>query len=177
MASPVGSPAIQGNGPAQLKAQILAWVRAEIRDSRRAGIGIAPQAVYDSTTNFALTTGLGALRTTTITVPSGMTSAAVTVTGRVYAINPNTTGGADAAGADYLTAQSAIAGNTSLALPILAKGSSGSTINVAPVSTVLTGLVPGSTFTLTVSAKTQYASWATNAANTVDVSGQILWFR
>jgi len=83
----------------------------------------------------------------------------------------------DAAGADYLTAQASIAGNNGVALPILAKGSSGSTINVAPVSTVLTGLVPGATFTLTVAAKTQYASWAINAANTVDVSGQILWFR
>lgn len=177
MASPVGSPANQGDGPSQLKAQILAWIRSEIRDSRRGGIGIAPQAVYDSVTNFALTTGLVVLRTTTITVPLGMTSAAVTLVARVYAINPNTTGGADAAGADYLTAQASIAGNNGVALPILAKGSSGSTINVAPVSTVLTGLVPGATFTLTVAAKTQYASWAINAANTVDVSGQILWFR
>jgi hypothetical protein len=40
MASPIGSPINQGDGLDQLKAQIIQWIRTEIRASQQGGIGL-----------------------------------------------------------------------------------------------------------------------------------------
>ena len=138
---------------------------------------VTAQYVFDSLTNFALTTTFHSIRAKTITVPAGFTSAVVSVTARVMAINPNTTGGSNGAGADYLYAGTNIDGFNGNALPLSIGGSGGSSINVAPFSTTLTGLTAGSTFTITIDAGTAFLGWAANASNVGEVSGHILWFR
>lgn len=137
----------------------------------------APGLAAGGTTNFALTTTMATLFTLTMTVPPGFTQCAVSVSSRVYAINPNTTGGADAAGADYIYTRTNIAGTYPTALPILVGGSGNSAVSVAPFSQLLTGLTPGSTFDITVEAKTSYAAWAANTLNLVDLSGFLSWFQ
>jgi len=132
---------------------------------------VTAQYVWFTTANFALATSYSTARvTSTISVPAGMTSAVVSVVGRLFAINPN-------AGADYLYAVSTIDGPGSGSIPLLVGPSGGSGINVAPFSTVLTGLTGGGTFVIALWGRTDIASWATNAANTAEVSGTILWFR
>lgn len=131
---------------------------------------VAPQYVYDYTSNFALSTTIAHIRRTTITVPPGFTSAVVNVTGRVYAVNGT-------AGLDYLYAQTNISGFNGLALPLPVSASGGSGTNVSPFAVVLSGLTPGGTFSIDVDAQTAFGAWDANTANTMDVSGTILWFR
>lgn len=131
---------------------------------------VAPQYVYDYTTNFAVGTTVAHVRRTTITVPAGFTSAIVNVTGRVYAVNST-------AGLDYLYTQTNVKGFNGLALPLPVSASGGSGFNVSPFSVLLSGLTPGSTFTIDVDAFTAFGAWASSASNTMDVSGTILWFR
>jgi hypothetical protein len=168
MAFPVVGKSV-GSGVDQLKAQIVGWIRDEIRASQRGGIGIAADVVYGTTANLTLTTAWTTLKTATITVPGGMTSAAVSVTSRVYAIN--STGAPD-----WFQARTIIAGTNGNSFPLLCPAG-GSGLNVAPLAVDLSGLVPGTTFTIMTEAMSTTAAWATNAANTAEISGSILWFR
>jgi|GEM_PF-6396951 len=183
-----------GSGIDQLKAQIVGWIREEIRVSRQGGIGVsldgsgmlgndalkspvAPGLVYQTATNFALSQTMTTKLTTTVTVPPGFTQCAVSLSSRVYAFNSNTTGGADAAGADYIYTRTNIAGIFPVALPILVGGAGHGVDSLDPFSQLLTGLTPGATFALQVEAKTAYLAWAANVTNTVELSGSLLWFR
>jgi hypothetical protein len=138
---------------------------------------VTPQAVYDSVQNFSLSTTLTNIRTTNVTVPSGFTKAAVQLTVRAYATNPNTTGGNNGAGGDYLYAQANINGFNGYALPTGVSGSNGSGTNVSTFAVVLTGLTPGGTISLQCAVQTGLLSWAANANNTVDLSSSISWYR
>lgn len=129
-----------------------------------------PQAIYAQTSNFGLRITSATVLSTTITVPAGFTSAAVSVVGRAFAINSTTS-------VDYLYADARIAGTPGHGLPIVATASNGSALNVAPYSKVLTGLTPGSTFVIAVNAATSFASWAADSSNSADLSGIINWYR
>lgn len=177
MASPVGDPPGRGSGIDAFKAVIIGWIRKEIRDAARAGIGIAPQKIYFSATNFALAVGSGTLATSTITVPDGMTSAVIDVKTRVIAFNPNVTGGTNGAGADYFAAQAVIGPDPGVFMYLSTGGGNGSNINVAPFSDILSGLNPGDTFTLAINAWSGYLAWAANVDNTAEMSGTIAWYR
>lgn len=135
------------------------------------------EAVYDFRQNFALTTTLSNIRTKTVTVPAGFTKAAVSVTVRVFAVNPSTTGGYDTLGGDYLYGQANINGFNGFALPLATSGNGGSGTNVSPFSAVLDGLTPGSTISLQIAAQTAFANWAANVQNTAELSGSVQWFR
>jgi len=127
---------------------------------------VVPQYIYAvNPSGVALTTTEVTLKTVTITVPANVTSAVVFCTSRVYAGNPNPN-------PDYLYVNTNIAGSHAGALPLLTQGSS---VNIAPYSQVLTGLTPGGTFTVSVSAYTAYYTWS--AGTVADMSGNILWFR
>lgn len=137
----------------------------------------APGVVWATASNFAVSTSYTTLITRTVTVPPGFTSAAVSLTGRVFAIDPNTTGGSNGSGADYLYALTTIAGIDGNGLPIPLGGYNGSIINACPLSTILTGLTPGGTFTVSLSAASSFQAFAADASNTADLGGSILWFR
>ena len=138
---------------------------------------VAPGSVYGNAVNFALTTTLTTIKAITVTVPAGMTKASVSVVGRVLAINNNTTGGTNAAGADYLSVRTTISGLYGYALPLTTLGQSSSSINVAAYAAVLSGLTPGGTFDVSVAAFTAYLAWAANTVNTAEISGSIQWYR
>ena len=137
----------------------------------------APGVVWADLHNFGLSTTLTNKLTSTITVPAGFTTAAVSVVGRCFVYNPNTTGGYDGAGGDYLFAQTNVAGYNGNTLPLAMSGSNGSATAVSPFSTVLSGLTPGGSFTVQMAASTYYAPVAADPGNTIELSGSILWFR
>jgi hypothetical protein len=137
---------------------------------------VLPQKIYADATNFAITTAYTVKASTTITVPAGFTQAVVAVTARVLATNSNATGGINA-GSDSLYCKASIAGDVGRGLPVIVLGSGSWGVNVSPFSTVLTGLTPGSTFTVTANAMAFFQPWATNTNNEAEVSGTILWLK
>lgn len=135
------------------------------------------EAIYDSRTAFALTTTMTNIRTKTLTVPPGFTKAAVSIVVRVFARNPNTAGGYDTFGGDYLYGQANINGFNGYALPLAVSGNGGSGTNNSPFSAVLTGLSPGAAISLQIAAQTAFAGWAADAQNVAELSGSVQWYR
>jgi hypothetical protein len=177
MAFPVIGKSV-GSGVDQLKAQIVGIIRDEIRASQRGGIGIAPSIVYQSAANFALSATFSTLITKTVTVPLGMTSAALFMASRVYVVDTNTTGGWDTLGSDFVYTSIAIAANSPASMPVPIKGGgTNSCISSDPFSLLLVSLTPGSTFNITVSAKSSYTAFAASAVNGAELNGSIQWFR
>ena len=168
------------SGPAVITGTLS--LPAGIIDNAALANPVVPQGVFGSVSNFALTarnpvTVADVIKTVTITVPAGMTSAVVSVISRVFAINSNTTGGINTFGGDYFFGQTGIAGFLDAALPKVVDGSSSSDITVSPFAKVLTGLIPGYTFTITIGACSDYLNWPAFTNNLATVSGSILWFR
>jgi len=138
---------------------------------------VVPQKIYGTASNFALTTSMVTVKSITITVPAGFTSATVSLISRVIAFNSNTTGGANGAGADYLYTDTKIDAGSGVVMPLLVGGSSGSGINVGAFADVLTGLTGGGTFTVAVDAKSGFAGWNAVSNNIAELSGSIQWYR
>jgi len=137
---------------------------------------VVPQAVYFNASNFSLNTSPAVKASQTITVPAGFTSAVVSVTARIYAANPNTTGGMGPGG-DYLYGKATIDGADCIALPVIVLGSGSSGVSVSSFSVVKTGLTPGGTFVISAVGITAYLTWAAYTTNVAEVSGFIQWFR
>lgn len=168
---------------------LIKSIQAELRDVRSHLPGsteidnamltspVAPGLVYRTISNFALSTTWTTLLTSTITVPPGFTQCVVSMSSRVFANNPNTTAGADGAGADYIYTRTNIASIYPDAFPILAAGSGHVVVVVDPYAQLLYGINGVSTFGITVEAKSTYLAWAANANNTVELSGSLQWFR
>ena len=74
----------------------------------------------------------------------GFTSAVVAVTSRVYAANPNTTGGFGPGG-DFLYCATKVDTQAGSAMPLVVLGSNSTGIHYSPFSALLTGLVGGGT--------------------------------
>jgi hypothetical protein len=138
---------------------------------------VKPDAPYGYRQNFGLTTTLSNIYTLNVPVPAGFTQAAVSITASVYAVNPNTTGGSNGTGGDYLYVQANINGYNGFALPLGISGSNGSGTNRSPFSTVLGGLAAGGSISLQVAASTGFTAFAANANNTAEITGSISWFR
>jgi len=138
---------------------------------------VASQVIYGMSTSFGLTTSWVTQCSTTITVPAGFTSCVVSVSARGFATNPNTTGGSNSAGGDFFYVRAVIGGSHGIGFPTRVLGSGDSVSVVGPFSCVISGLTSGGTFTVTCDVTTMFLSWATNANNTAEVSGSILWFR
>jgi hypothetical protein len=136
---------------------------------------VKAQAVSFSGTH-SLTPTNQVMTSTTITVPAGFTSAVVTGTGFVSGQNPNTTGGVDGVGGDFLYSAIRINGG------IVGNGATGFAprnggwgTSISTVSNVLTGLTPGGTFSLDLFASTDFFTWPLGGFSSV--SGTILWLR
>lgn len=134
---------------------------------------VTPQAVSANVTNFGVPVAETIILTETITIPAGFTSAVVSMTGRVFAYNPNSL----VSYYEYLYARTKIGSLSGYAFPLEVAGTNGSGINVSTYAAVLTGLTGGNTFTITVRAWTGDRAWGAVAQNAADVHGSILWFR
>lgn len=158
---------LQPNGNAEFNFLTL---RGGIIGSAALTSPVAAGNLYTSATNFALDTTMTTKASIVVTTPPGFTTAAVQVTGRVMAFNPNTTGG------DYLCSRTSIGAYYGYPLP-LTLGSGSSSINLAAIANTITGLVAGNTFTVEVATRTGFQPWPAHTLNTVEISGQVLWMR
>lgn len=130
-----------------------------------------------SATNFSLSTAWAEKAGVDLTVPEGCTQLLATVTGRLYAINPRTSGGADGTGTDALYVSVVLGAYSSTATPTGISGSGGfATSNCAEAFT-LNGLTPGSTVRLGVQASSGYQSLAADVDNFVSLAATLLWIR
>jgi hypothetical protein len=130
----------------------------------------SPLAVYDSTSNFSVPTSLTNIKTVTIPVPAGFTSASVQLMVRCIAIN--STGGLD-----YLFSQANINGYNGYALPTAASGSGGSCLNTSQFAVVLAPGTLGSNVVLQIAVQTSFGAWAASASNVADMAASITWYR
>lgn len=161
-------------------------LRAEKRLARSSFAGVAPGAIPLSlvanssapgyvnltATNFPLALAGSYLIDSPVTVPAGMTSCVVSLTGRVYAANTTLA-------ADYLYSNVEVNGITSSAVPMPAAAAGALaevTLNVSPLALVLTGLTAGATFQVRLHAATATADWTADTGNTADLSGLLAWF-
>ena len=136
-----------------------------------------PEGIYDGASGFAISTTNANKLTTTLTVPDGFTAAAITVTARVFVINPNSTGGYDGAGGEYVYGEANIAGFNGYAFGLGVSGNNGSGTNVSTFSAVLTGLTPGGSVLVQAAARTAFATIAASPNNIAELSGIATWYR
>lgn len=130
-----------------------------------------------SATGFSLTTTWAEKAGVDLTVPAGCTQLLATVTGRMYAINAQTSGGADGTGTDALYVSVVLGGYSSTSTPTGISGNGGfATTNCAEAFT-LTALTPGSTVRLSVQASSGYQSLAADPDNFASLAATLLWIR
>ena len=126
---------------------------------------------------FSLSTTLLEKAGLDITVPESCTRASVALFGRMYAINPRTTGGSNGTGGDALYVRVGVAGNYSTTTPDGVSGSNGFATTITSDSFDLTGLTPGGTIRVSVEGGSAYQSLAAHADNYINVVAQITWLR
>ena len=131
---------------------------------------VVPGALSDESTGFGITTSNAVKLSGTITVPSGVSSAAIFATSRVFALDKSTT-----SPTDYLYSHLTLGGVSAAEVPLAVSYNGGSGTSISPLSVVLTGL--GSSIAYSVSAHAGFDSWGSDALNRANVSGLILWFR
>lgn len=156
---------------------------AEFNDVTLRGILIGldtpvSQKTYKSAaSSFGLTVPWGEKAGQNITVPAGCTRASVDIKGRMYAINPRTSGGADGTGTDSLYVTVGINGQFSTATATGISGSNGFATTIALDAFDLTGLTPGSTIRLSVQGSSGYQSLPADPDNYIVGIASITWMR
>jgi hypothetical protein len=148
---------------------------------RGAAIGIdAPvliQTVRASASNFALTLTLTEKAGVDVTVPEGCTRLRSIALGRMYIVNPNTTGGADGTGTSAIYVQAGVGGSVSVATPTGISGSNGFATTNGDDSFELDGLTPGQVVRVNVLGACAYASIAASTDNYASVVASLTWLR
>lgn len=127
--------------------------------------------------NFGLTTSFVEKDGVDITVPAGFTRLAIGLFGRMYSLNPNTTGGGDGSGTDALYVRVSIGANDSTATPTGISGSGGFATTNTFDAFNLSGLVPGSVLRFSVKGSSGYQSIASNVDNYISAVAQVTWLR
>lgn len=150
---------------------------AGIIDNTALAQPVVPAVGRASASAFALSTTWVELAGINLTVPAEATTLLATATGRLYAVNPNTTGGADTRGTDALFVSVKVGSSSSVATPTGISGSNGFATTTATDSYILTGLTPGSTVRLGVYGSSGYASLPSRADNYASVASTLLWIR
>lgn len=140
---------------------------------------VVPGIAREVATNFALTAGtLQEKAGTDLVVPDGCTRLLATVTGRLYAVNTHTTGGADGTGTDALyVALKLGAGSATLATPTGVSGYNGFATTTAAESYSLDTLTPGSTIRLGVYGACGYVNFAAHPDNRASYAATLIWLR
>ena len=128
-----------------------------------------PGVIQDAAYGFGVSPAYGNRVGVTVTVPAGFTQAHLSLVGRVSALNNSST-------PDYLLSRLWIDGWASGGMYVLASINF-TVLNVSASSRVLTGLVPGSTFDISVQARTNTETWVTSVGNGAEISGSITWYR
>ncbi|TPG12557.1 hypothetical protein [Pedococcus bigeumensis] len=139
---------------------------------------VVPGVVNAVDTAFALVAASWTtLATQNVTVPAGCTQLLAHVTGMVFVVDPNTTGGSNGAGADVVQARVCVGATNGLTAGVSISGSNGQTSVSCSVAALLTGLTPGGTVTVKTQGATGYQNFASNGANQANASATLVWLR
>jgi len=136
---------------------------------------VIPGSVWQTASNFALNTSWSTVITATVTVPAGVTSAAVSakgsVTGFMNQDSPD--------GVDYLYGMLFVASDSSGTYPLAVSDLGGSGTVHLFRDTVLTGLTPGGSFVIALQASTGYETWTSPSSpgNSARLGASIQWYR
>ena len=128
-------------------------------------------------TGFAVTTSWSDAAATTITVPPGCTQLLATCSAEVYAINPNTTGGSNGTGGDFLDVRVLLNGSGSAGFAIGLSGSNGFTSSSSSGSFVFSGLTPGATLAISAQVLAGYQALGSNVVNKANINATLVWLR
>lgn len=138
---------------------------------------VVPNVARTSSSGFGLTTGVVEKAGLDLTVPSGCTRLLAVVSGRVYTVNANTTGGGDGAGLDAVYVLVALGSQSSVASPVGVSGNNGFATATSSEAFVLTGLTPGATIRLGVHAASAYKTVPANPDSYASVNAALTWLR
>lgn len=140
---------------------------------------VVPGVARNAATGFSLTAGTLVEKVALdLIVPDGTTRLLCTAAARLYALNPNTTGGSNGSGGDALYVSIRLGSSTAtVATPTGLSGSGGFATTSTDESYSLTGLIPGSTLRLSVLCASGYANLAANTDNRASFSATLLWLR
>jgi len=128
-------------------------------------------------TGFAVTTSWSDAAATTITVPPGCTQLLATCSAEVYAINPNTTGGSNGTGGDFLDVRVLLNGSGSAGFAIGLSGSNGFTSSSSSGSFVFSGLTPGATLAISAQSLAGWQALGSNVVNKANINATLVWLR
>lgn len=139
---------------------------------------VSASAANPSATGFALTTTYKVLASVDMTIPEGFTRVLVHLTGSLYAVNPNATGGSNGQGGDAWNVQLGTnPGYGSYVYPVGVSGLNGFASAHADVSFALDNLVSGSTIQVQVWGASSYQNVAADPTNVASASASMIWFR
>jgi len=134
---------------------------------------VVPAAVWATASAFTVSPSWSTVITRSLTVPAGFTSAIISAKGRVTAfMNQDSP-----ANVDYLYAVLFVGGDSSDYYPVVVTDLGGSGTNHVFRDSVLTGLTPGGTVTLTLQASTDSETWTAPAYNTALMGASVQWLR
>jgi len=128
-------------------------------------------------TGFAVTTSWSDAAATTITVPAGCTQLLATCNAGVYASNPNTTGGSNGTGGDFLDCRVLLNGSGSAGFAIGLSGSNGFTSSSSSGSFVFSGLTPGATLAISAQSLAGWQALGSNVVNKANINATLVWLR
>jgi len=112
-----------------------------------------------------------------LTVPSGCTKLLATCSVWLQALNPNTTGGSNGAGADYIYAYARVGSTIGDYKATGVSGSNGTASTAAGLSALLSGLTPGGTVRIGGWCSSQYTTIGASGNNRVTLSASLIWLR
>ena len=125
--------------------------------------------------NFALSTTKSTVASVSITVPAGFTRCNAFVGGQIFMNNPNTTGGSNGAGGDYIYPQVFMDSYYGASLPKGISGANGAETATTMYSFGETGLTTGQTINFTLQGYTAYQTLPANSSNTAILSVAVSW--
>jgi hypothetical protein len=138
---------------------------------------VQQSAPRTSANGFSLSTTYATLASVNVTVPQGCTRAFAAVFGRMYVLNPNTSGGGDGTGQDAIYVKAGFGGSLTTATPTGISGFGGFATTTGFDAFELDGLTPGGSVSLIVQGRSGYQPIASNADNYINSVAAVTWLR
>jgi hypothetical protein len=138
---------------------------------------VVPGIARLSASGFSLTTSYVNKDSVSLTVPDGCTRLLVALSGHLYVVNQNTTGGADGTGTEAIYIRLSIGTQNSTSTPTGVSGNFGFATSNGGDAFILTGLTPGDTLTFAVAGKCGYVSIPAYVDNYIVATASLTWLR
>lgn len=138
---------------------------------------VIPGVINELEKNFAVTPTWAARCSVNVVVPDIATRLLANCSTWAVAYNPNTTGGGDGAGLEYLYAYVKIGATAGEFTPTGVSGNGGQATASAGLGTLLENLEPGSTVTISAMVSDGWQAIAASSNNWCILTGTLMWLR